>query len=56
MSSRRAVLGARREQALRVAASLPGEGHVVVGADLAHADAVRDMVAQAAAALGGSTR
>jgi NAD(P)-dependent dehydrogenase (short-subunit alcohol dehydrogenase family) len=44
--------GSRREQALAVAASLPGEGHVVVGADLADPDAVHDMVEQVAAALG----
>jgi NAD(P)-dependent dehydrogenase (short-subunit alcohol dehydrogenase family) len=36
-----------------LAASLPGEGHTVVGADLADADAVRRMVDDAAAALGG---
>jgi len=45
--------GSRREQALAVAASLPGEGHVVVGADLADPEAVRAMVAEAATALGG---
>ena len=39
--------------ALEVAASLAGDGHVVVGADLADPDAVRDMVTEAAAALGG---
>jgi 3-oxoacyl-[acyl-carrier protein] reductase len=44
--------GSRREQALEVAASLPGDGHVVVGADLADPDAVHAMVAEAAAALG----
>jgi NAD(P)-dependent dehydrogenase (short-subunit alcohol dehydrogenase family) len=44
--------GSRREQALAVAASLPGDGHVVVGADLADPDAVHAMVAEAAAALG----
>jgi len=36
-----------------VAASLPGGGHVVVGADLADADAVRRMVDTAASELGG---
>ena len=36
-----------------VAASLPGDGHVVVGADLADPEAVRAMVDDAAAALGG---
>jgi NAD(P)-dependent dehydrogenase (short-subunit alcohol dehydrogenase family) len=44
--------GSRREQALAVAASLPGDGHVVVGADLADPDAVHAMVAEAVAALG----
>jgi NAD(P)-dependent dehydrogenase (short-subunit alcohol dehydrogenase family) len=43
----------RREQAERVAAELPGEGHAVVGADLADAEAVRAMVEAAAGALGG---
>jgi len=33
--------------------SLPGDGHVTVRADLADADAVRDMVDAAAAGLGG---
>jgi 3-oxoacyl-[acyl-carrier protein] reductase len=45
--------GANRGKALDVAASLPGDGHVVVGADLADPDAVRSMVDEAAAALGG---
>ncbi len=45
--------GARRERAEEVAASLPGEGHVVVGADLADPEAVRPMVDAAAEALGG---
>jgi NAD(P)-dependent dehydrogenase (short-subunit alcohol dehydrogenase family) len=44
--------GAARDAAERVAAGLPGEGHAVVGADLADADAVRAMVEEAAAALG----
>jgi NAD(P)-dependent dehydrogenase (short-subunit alcohol dehydrogenase family) len=43
----------RREQAEEVAASLPGEGHAVVGADLADAGAVAAMVDAAAGALGG---
>ena len=43
----------REAQAREVAASLDGDGHVVVGADLADPDAVRDMVSAAAAALGG---
>ena len=34
-------------------ASLPGDGHVVVGADLSDPDAVRVMVDEAAAGLGG---
>jgi 3-oxoacyl-[acyl-carrier protein] reductase len=45
--------GRRREQAVDVAASLAGDGHVVVGADLADADAVRRMVSQVEDALGG---
>jgi 3-oxoacyl-[acyl-carrier protein] reductase len=45
--------GARREHAEEVAASLPGEGHVVAGADLADPAAVREMVDAAAAGLGG---
>ena len=45
--------GASRDAAEDVAASLPGDGHVLVGADLADAEAVRAMVAEAAAGLGG---
>jgi 3-oxoacyl-[acyl-carrier protein] reductase len=45
--------GSSRALAERVAAALPGSGHAVVGADLADADAVRRMVDDAAAALGG---
>jgi 3-oxoacyl-[acyl-carrier protein] reductase len=45
--------GSRVEDALRVLATLPGDGHVVVGADLADPAAVHDMVEEAAAALGG---
>jgi NAD(P)-dependent dehydrogenase (short-subunit alcohol dehydrogenase family) len=45
--------GHRREQARRVAAALPGEGHVVLGADLADADAVRRMVAEVKEAFSG---
>jgi 3-oxoacyl-[acyl-carrier protein] reductase len=45
--------GSRRARALEVAAGLPGDSHVVVGADLADPDAVHAMVEQAAAALGG---
>jgi 3-oxoacyl-[acyl-carrier protein] reductase len=44
--------GSRRDRALAVAAGLPGEGHVVFGADLADPEAVRQMVGEAAAALG----
>jgi len=42
-----------REAADAVVASLPGQGHVVVQADLRDADAVRAMVDAGAAALGG---
>jgi 3-oxoacyl-[acyl-carrier protein] reductase len=45
--------GAAREAAEAVAGSLAGDGHVVVGADLADPEAVRAMVADAAQALGG---
>ena len=45
--------GSRREAAEAVAAELPGEGHVVVGADLADAEAVRRAVGEAARALDG---
>jgi 3-oxoacyl-[acyl-carrier protein] reductase len=45
--------GARRDAAEAVARDLPGSGHVVVGADLADADAVRRVVDEAAAGLGG---
>ncbi len=45
--------GASRVRADEVAAGLPGEGHVVVGADLADPDAVRAMVDAAAEGLGG---
>jgi 3-oxoacyl-[acyl-carrier protein] reductase len=45
--------GAARDAAQAVAASLAGDGHVVVGADLADPEAVRAMVAEAAEALGG---
>ena len=44
--------GASREKAEAVLASLPGEGHVLAGADLADPEAVRAMVDGAAAALG----
>jgi 3-oxoacyl-[acyl-carrier protein] reductase len=45
--------GRGAQRARDVAAGLPGDGHVVVGADLADADAVRAMVDAAAAGLGG---
>jgi 3-oxoacyl-[acyl-carrier protein] reductase len=45
--------GASRRAAEDVAASLAGEGHVVVGADLADPLAVRAMVDRAAEGLGG---
>jgi NAD(P)-dependent dehydrogenase (short-subunit alcohol dehydrogenase family) len=45
--------GASREAAEAVAASLAGDGHVVVGADLADHEAVRAMVDSAALGLGG---
>jgi 3-oxoacyl-[acyl-carrier protein] reductase len=44
--------GSRREQAIDVVASLPGAGHIVAGADLADAEAVRRMVAEVAEAFG----
>ena len=45
--------GVSRERAKAVLAELPGDGHVLVQADLADADAVGRMVDEAAAALGG---
>jgi 3-oxoacyl-[acyl-carrier protein] reductase len=45
--------GASHGAADRVAASLAGDGHVVVGADLTDPEAVRAMVAAAAEGLGG---
>lgn len=45
--------GASRESAEEVGGSLPGEGHVVVQADLADPEAVRRMVDDAADGLGG---
>ena len=44
--------GASRERAEALLAELPGEGHVLAGADLADAGAVRAMVDGAAEALG----
>ncbi len=45
--------GRSAERARRVLESLPGDGHVVVGADLAHPRAVAEMVSAAIAGLGG---
>ena len=45
--------GRNREKAEAVVASLPGEGHVAVGAELADAAQVQAMVDEAAGALGG---
>jgi len=45
--------GASRDAAEEVAGSLAGDGHVVVGADLADPEAVRAMVTAAAEGLGG---
>jgi NAD(P)-dependent dehydrogenase (short-subunit alcohol dehydrogenase family) len=45
--------GSSRERAEEVLAGLPGEGHALVQADLADAEAVGAMVDDAAAALGG---
>jgi 3-oxoacyl-[acyl-carrier protein] reductase len=45
--------GSRRERAEEVAAALAGDGHVVVGGDVADPEAVRAMVDAAADALGG---
>jgi len=44
--------GASREKAEAVLVSLPGDGHVLAGGDLADPEAVRAMVDGAAAALG----
>jgi len=45
--------GAREQQAREVQASLPGDGHLVAGADLLDAGAVRRMVDEVAEAFGG---
>jgi 3-oxoacyl-[acyl-carrier protein] reductase len=45
--------GSRRQPAVDVVASLPGVGHIVAGADLADAEAVRRMVADVAESFGG---
>jgi 3-oxoacyl-[acyl-carrier protein] reductase len=44
--------GTRREQAEAVCAALPGDGHIVAGADLADPDAILTMADEVAAALG----
>jgi 3-oxoacyl-[acyl-carrier protein] reductase len=44
--------GRRRDQALELAAALPGADHVVVGADLADPEAVRRMVTEVDEAFG----
>ena len=44
--------GSSRDRAEQVLAELPGPGHVLVGADMADADAVGAMVDEAATALG----
>ena len=45
--------GSARDEADRTVASLAGDGHVVVQADLADADAARGLVDEAAGRLGG---
>jgi 3-oxoacyl-[acyl-carrier protein] reductase len=45
--------GFRRDAAFRLCAALPGDGHVVAGADLADPRAVREMVDEVARAFGG---
>ncbi|WP_331771437.1 SDR family oxidoreductase (plasmid) [Embleya sp. NBC_00888] len=45
--------GSRREEAEATLADLPGEGHVLVGADLAEPDEVERLVAEVEDALGG---
>jgi len=45
--------GSRRAAADAVRESLPGDGHMVAGADLADPDAIRRMVDEVAEALGG---
>jgi 3-oxoacyl-[acyl-carrier protein] reductase len=45
--------GSRRDAAVAVRDSLPGDGHVVAGADLADPEAVRRMVDEVAGGLGG---
>jgi NAD(P)-dependent dehydrogenase (short-subunit alcohol dehydrogenase family) len=45
--------GSRRDAAVEVRASLPGDGHVVAGAELTDPEAIRRMVDEVAGALGG---
>ena len=45
--------GSRERQAVEVQESLPGDGHIAVGADLLDAGAVRRMVDEVAEAFGG---
>jgi NAD(P)-dependent dehydrogenase (short-subunit alcohol dehydrogenase family) len=45
--------GSRREAALEVLASLPGDGHVVAAAELTDPEAIRSMVDEVAGALRG---
>ena len=45
--------GTRRDRALEVQASLPGDSHLVAGADLMDAGAIRGMVDDVAEAFGG---
>jgi 3-oxoacyl-[acyl-carrier protein] reductase len=45
--------GTRRDAAVRVRDSLPGDGHIVAPADLADPGAIRGMVDEVADALGG---
>jgi 3-oxoacyl-[acyl-carrier protein] reductase len=45
--------GSRRGQAIDVAASLPGAGHIVAGADLSDPEALRRMVAEVGDTFGG---
>jgi 3-oxoacyl-[acyl-carrier protein] reductase len=45
--------GSRHDAALEVLGSLPGDGHVVAGAELTDPEAIRFMVDEVAGALGG---
>lgn len=44
---------AQKDRATALRGELPGDGHMIVGADLADPDAIRTMVDQVAEALGG---